>query len=381
MSQRSVSPVTLGLRKDALSSSPILRLLPGRIVEGVMKRSELPRFVTRSLSCLIITVILLATFSIALHGQQYVYVSNPQTNKVVVVNTTSLMTVATISIGSGEVLALATSPDGIRLYATNGISISVINTSTNTIVATTPLPGAYNTTFSGDGSRAYVTDSVGVAIIDVPSSQLVGHIPLPAEGSYIALTPDGGHAYVSVGNGTVYFLDVVAQTVITSISLPGGRDLRGVAVTPDGKSVYVVNVFGSNVYVIDTTSNTVVKQIPVGFLPIGIGITPDGTRAYVAASYGPVSVINISTNTVVAQVSVNNHPADVAVSADGSSVYVTDQIQAVAQINTSTNTVVAEIPIGGDAYGVALSAVPYCSAGGASISAIQPTAGGNAGTV
>jgi YVTN family beta-propeller protein len=53
-----------------------------------------------------------------------------------------------------------------------------------------------------------------------------------------------------------------------------------------------------HVLVIDTATNAVVTDIGVGAVPIGIAITPDGTRAYVAG--GTVSVIDTATNTVVA---------------------------------------------------------------------------------
>ena len=44
---------------------------------------------------------------------------------------------------------------------------------------------------------------------------------------------------------------------------------------------YVANTGSNSVSVIDTTSNTVVATVGVGDYPIGVAITPDGTRAYV----------------------------------------------------------------------------------------------------
>ena len=64
-------------------------------------------------------------------------------------------------------------------------------------------------------------------------------------------------------------------------------------------------IFSNTVSVIDTASNTVVATIPVGVNPVGVAITPDGTRAYVTnEGSNTVSVIDIATNTVVATISV-----------------------------------------------------------------------------
>jgi YVTN family beta-propeller protein len=53
--------------------------------------------------------------------------------------------------------------------------------------------------------------------------------------------------------------------------------------------------------VISTATNTIIATIPVGSLPTGIAVTPDGSDVYVAIrSNSTVSVINPATNTVVA---------------------------------------------------------------------------------
>ena len=57
----------------------------------------------------------------------------------------------------------------------------------------------------------------------------------------------------------------------------------GVAVTPDGKHVYVTNDGSNTVSVIRTATNTVVGlPIPAGLRPTGVAVTPDGKHVYVA---------------------------------------------------------------------------------------------------
>ena len=96
----------------------------------------------------------------------------------------------------------------------------------------------------------------------------------------------------------------------------------GLAVSPDGTKVYVTNfgppaVSTGTVSVIKTANRGVVATIPVGNYPTGVAFTPDGTHAYVAnVNSSIVSVIATATNTVVATVMVDS-PVAVAITPDG----------------------------------------------------------------
>jgi YVTN family beta-propeller protein len=66
----------------------------------------------------------------------------------------------------------------------------------------------------------------------------------------------------------------------------------------------------NSVSVIDTATNTVIATIPVGKSPIGVGVTPDGSKVYVANfQSNTVSVIDTVTNTVIATIRVGVQPA------------------------------------------------------------------------
>jgi YVTN family beta-propeller protein len=72
-------------------------------------------------------------------------------------------------------------------------------------------------------------------------------------------------------------------------------------VSPDGRRVYVANSSDATVSVIDAASGTLITLIPVGLNPIGVAVTPDGSSVYVTNN-GPitqtVSVIDTATNSV-----------------------------------------------------------------------------------
>ena len=80
------------------------------------------------------------------------------------------------------------------------------------------------------------------------------------------------------------------------------------------QNAYITNAGDNTVSVIATATNTVVATIPVGALPLGIAITPEGSRAYVTSfSTLNVSVIDTATNTVVATIPVGGESSGVAI--------------------------------------------------------------------
>src|ERR1019366_4659748 len=71
-----------------------------------------------------------------------------------------------------------------------------------------------------------------------------------------------------------------------------------VAITPNGKTAYVVNTFLDTVTPIRTATNTADKPIKVGSFPWDIAITPNGKTAYVVNNgSGTVTPIRTATNT------------------------------------------------------------------------------------
>ncbi|MFD0009123.1 beta-propeller fold lactonase family protein [Streptomyces sp. NPDC127178] len=192
-------------------------------------------------------------------------------------------------------------------------------------------------------------------------------------------------AYVTnVIPGTVSVIDTATNTRIGTI--PVGDEPVGVAVSPNGTRVYVTNSGSNNVSVIDTATNTRIGTIPVGDEPVGVAVSPDNSRVYVTNSgSNNVSVINTATNTVIAALTVGNSPQNVAVDPDGTRVYVTNTgSNNVSVINTTTNppTVLNPIPVGNSPWDVAAVASPLgttvlyvTNSGSGTVSVIDTTLG------
>jgi len=65
-------------------------------------------------------------------------------------------------------------------------------------------------------------------------------------------------------------IDVATNKVVSEI--PVGKRPWNMALTPDGKKLYVANGRSNSVSVIDTQGLKVIKEIPVGELPWGVAI-------------------------------------------------------------------------------------------------------------
>lgn len=107
-------------------------------------------------------------------------------------------------------------------------------------------------------------------------------------------------------------IDTVTNTVVATVGV--GIFPQDVAVTPDGKRVYVSNANSNSVSVIDTASDNVVATVMVGTDPLALAITPVGKHVYVGnRGSSNVSVIDTASNTVVATVGVGIGPQGVGI--------------------------------------------------------------------
>jgi YVTN family beta-propeller protein len=107
-------------------------------------------------------------------------------------------------------------------------------------------------------------------------------IPVDPGAFGVAITPDGGTAFVTNSvSGVVSTIDVKARTKHPT-DIPVGIGPLGVAVTPDGKTAYVTNAnpgnasapSGDSVSTIDV--KTRIKHptdIPVGLSPLEVALT------------------------------------------------------------------------------------------------------------
>jgi YVTN family beta-propeller protein len=110
----------------------------------------------------------------------------------------------------------------------------------------------------------------------------------------MAFTQTGDYLYVTQKLSTVLVIRTSDNTITDTISV--GLNPKGIAVSPDGKYVYVLNggectycpacpvpekCSGCSVSVILTSNNTVLRNIPMMNSPVNIALKPSGNSAYI----------------------------------------------------------------------------------------------------
>jgi len=107
----------------------------------------------------------------------------------------------------------------------------------------------------------------------------------------VAVGPDNRTLYLSEGNnGRIGIFDLVTHQRLYSVSIDGAFQGKTYAnsltasaqLSPDGRRLYVLDLAHFRLVVLDTDLKDVVSSIPVGRMPFGLTLSPDGKFAYVS---------------------------------------------------------------------------------------------------
>ncbi len=148
----------------------------------------------------------------------------------------------------------------------------------------------------------------------------------------------------------------VKRIIAVVLALPLGLlYFSAAAAAPTPHSILAVALGGAKqIALVNPTSGKLVK-INVGSVTHGVGVLPNGRKAYVASrNSDEISVINLSRRKVIKQIDVGGRSHHIAISPDGRWIYVTvDGNNTVAVINAGTDTLTTSIPVGaGPTYAV-----------------------------
>ncbi len=228
------------------------------------------------------------------------------------------------------------------------------------------LPGSYTVTLS-------VTDASGTSTQVVYTGQYVLNNGGPSAGASSTVTVPGATvnrpptAYVadSTTNQVTPILADPLQAGAPNDAgapIPVGTHPDAIAITPNGRTAYVVNFGSDNVTPVDVSTDTAAPAgswIPVGSEPDAIAISPDGNYAYVANSGdGTVDKIALATGQVVDTISVGGSPTGIAISPNGRTAYVTDNgngFDTVIPIDLANDQPGGQIPAGTDPVAIAIT--------------------------
>lgn len=234
---------------------------------------------------------------------KYLYTADYNSGRVSVINTTSNTVVATVKVGASPGV-IVVAPDNKTAYVLNRIdnTISVINTTTNMVAATIAVTAAKSSglILSSDGKMLYVSNSGtdSYCVINTATNTVARDKWSPAYKTY-----DFGPSYkdVATGNGTSIAMMYSRVKFFLGTENPvynsnGVSLIDGICVSPDKSSVYIR--MATNIYVIDVSSNQVSAVIPVLYNINGMSITADGKSLMVVTDQGRMLTISTATNTI-----------------------------------------------------------------------------------
>jgi len=208
----------------------------------------------------------------------------------------------------------------------------------------------------GGFNRVYVTDNTNNRVFVLGNfNELIATIEDVESPVGVAATPDGSKVFVvnNIAAGKISVIDPANNTKMKDIDVGVGPT----EMAATNAVAYVVNRSARTISVIDLSSETVSATISFsdGFRPRHIAITPDEQRLYLTSNdrnkKGVMKVINTADNSEAATLTgvlQSQRSAQIAVSADGAFVYVLeDRTGSISVIRTADNSLDAPITIPG----------------------------------
>jgi len=210
--------------------------------------------------------------------------------------------------------------DGSRLVE---VTVSPAPASVGTPITVGTYPDAVAVTPNGQLALVANYTSNTVTPISLPAGKVLPAIQAGSGPAGIAIAPDGDTAYVTDANtDTVTPIDL--STLKPSKPITVGEGPQGIVITPDGSKAFVadagaiisgqVGTIGHTVTPIDLSSGKALAPITVGNAPIGIAITPDGSTVFVTnLNSESVTPINTASDTTAAAIATDGGPIAVVV--------------------------------------------------------------------
>ena len=243
-----------------------------------------------------------------------VYVANPQSNTVSVVDPKTKSVTRKINVDN------------------HPTEVAVDSTSQTLLV--TQVSGSSPDTRSLPGTLSF---------IDLKSGSVTATVDVGTGPSGLAV--DSGTAYVGRAQSTsVVAIDLNSHTTRNLAITPGGR-CGGIAVDTTTHLIYAVDGNNSQVTIADP-SGTIVGTVPIGSMPRGLGVDAGNKTAYAPSTQGSITVIDTAAKSVKATIDTGSSPGTIGIDTSSHIVYSTDKDGKVFAIDPATNTVLASFDVG-----------------------------------
>ncbi|MBI3806906.1 MAG: YncE family protein [Nitrospirae bacterium] len=242
---------------------------------------------------------------------------------------------------------------GIQIATLGGPRIAFVNPPGGLAGAIVTIVGTGFSPISMDNVLGFNTTPA--ALLTVSPTTLTTLVPAQATTSPLILTTPSGTAFSPLPFNT----NVTFPQPVKTADIPVGALPEGVAVSPDGRKAYVANKADGTVKMLSTVTNQVIASRLLDLnviVPVqGIAVSPDNRRVYVAGGANGVFVLDAVNLTLVDTIpsvpaggETQPNPQGIAVSPDGQLLYVSDNHDggAVTVLNLATKTVINSISRG-----------------------------------
>ncbi|HTQ78768.1 MAG TPA: beta-propeller fold lactonase family protein, partial [Thermoanaerobaculia bacterium] len=199
----------------------------------------------------------------------------------------------------------------------------------------------------------------GLQVLDLANGKVLQTVDQPAAFLGLAFSPDGKTLYASGGGEDAIFRYNVQEGQLAlqdrlplaekEPQKPSTRFPAGLALSPEGKYLYVAENLSDTLAVVDLASGKVVDRQKTGPFPYGVAAAADGT-VYASAWGGTtVSVYTPDAGSLrglreAGSIEVGRHPSALLLNATGSRLFVASaSTDRVAVVDTATRKVIKEL--------------------------------------
>jgi DNA-binding beta-propeller fold protein YncE len=159
-----------------------------------------------------------------------------------------------------------------------------------------------------DGALVLVLSTAGLQVIDTASGEVVRTLPELRDGMEVAVSFDGKHAYIATVDSLTRGKHTMLEWVNMSIEGVGGGlalldletwqvvkrvkcgEIGGIAVDPDDSRIFCSDFKLKALRIVDPVTLADIAVVPLksskatNFQPRGVGVLPDGSKAYVVCA-------------------------------------------------------------------------------------------------
>jgi len=297
-----------------------------------------------------------------------VYVSNEKGNSITVLDSETFEVLETLPVGQRPRGIMLTKDDKhLLVCASDDNTVQMVDVATREIVGDLPSgPDPELLNLHPSGSPVYVAneDDNLLTVIDLNDKKVLAEVIVGVEPEGVGVSPDGSTVVVtSETTNMAHFIDTESYEITDNV-LVGSRP-RFAEFTADGKHLWVSSEVAGTVSVIDAKTRKIIKKIefavpgvqPEYIQPVGVRVTKDGSKAFVAL--GPANRnegFAAKTFEVEKYLLVGKRVWQLALTPDQKLLFTTNGVSNdVSVIDVPNLKVVKSVPVGRAPWGVTVS--------------------------